>query len=507
MKQQHDLQSKASTHQDEKELGISMAPPQFKLTAGAEDTSGNAGGQRTGVEESVDSIAGGPQLEQVSNFGRMADEVVMAANKGDISGVMLSIEAIKHDQAEWNEFKTYFLSKKKIDLQTFLGGKLGNEMVLSLFRNLDADMSKIPAGNVAALINESIAENNATAVMSLLIAYSSPKDIAAAYTATYPGQDMRTDLQAMCEKAPALKAFLDNFYGDRKNNERVKVNSPAEATEARAIIARLYDVYGVDVNSQKVVDEVRKWTPDAPTDLLKGVNTAAWTMSELQDLEFGLSKFAPIAGANRKNSSRASNPQEVKTAARLNHRLEKDSEDNYRPTSHTGGTYSPNSQSFMIMDGDPSLRKSGKTQKNAQGKEVAVQDGNRMVITHELSHGFMKYALPEFEKRMSLWAGGPKVFKTEWETIELPNGTRKVIRRAQTTHEVPPTMYGLKDAWEDFADSVAMYFNNPLAMKNGSVEYRQVLPFADPSKGQIIGAPCPERYAFIAEKIAEWRQR
>ncbi len=483
-----------------------MAPPQFKLTAGAEDTSGNAGGQRTSVEESVDSIAGGPQLEQVSNFGRMADEVVMAANKGDISGVMLSIEAIKHDQAEWNEFKTYFLSKKKIDLQTFLGGKLGNEMVVSLFRNLDADMSKIPAANVAALINESIAENNATAVMSLLIAYSSPKDIAAAYTATYPGQDMRTDLQAMCQKAPALKAFLENFYGDRRNHERVRVNSPAEATEARAIIARVYDVYGVDVNSQKVVDEVRKWTPDAPIELLKGVNTTAWTMSELRDLEFGLSKFAPIAGANRKNSIRASESQEVKTAGRLNHKLEKGSNENYRTKANVAGTYSPASQSFMILDGDPNLRNSGKTQKNAQGKEVKVQDGNRIVISHELAHGFMDYVLPEFRARMKLWARG-KDYETKWDDIETPDGSTLMVRRVNSADEIPPTMVGLKNAGEDLAESVAMYFNNPMALKNGSAEYRKAIQFDDPSKWQMIGAPCPERFAFVAEKVAEWKKR
>ncbi len=506
MKQQHEIQTKAPSFEDEKDQGQSMPAPKFKLIAGSEDSSGNAGGQRMMADESVDAPDGGPRVESVANFGRMADEVVMAANKVDIAGVIVSLEAIKHDKAEWDEFKAYFLTKKKIDLQTFLVGKFGDEQIGLLFQNMDLDMSKIPATHVAGLIQESITENDDIAVMSLLIAYSKPKDIAAAYTATYPGQDLRTDLEAMCEKAPALKAFLDNFYGERNNHERVKVNSPAEATEARAIIARLYDLYGVDVNSQKVLDEVRAWDPEASPALLEGVKTATWSLSELQDLEFGLSKFAPIAGANRKNSNRASNPQEVKTAARLNHRLKEDAEGNYRATSLTSGTYSPRSQSFMTMDGDRTLGNSGKTKKNAQGKEVEVNDGNRMVVTHELAHGFLSYALPAFEKRMSLWASG-KVNKAEWDTIEYPNGTRMTVYRVDTAHELPPTIYGLKDPGEDLADSVAMYFNNPSAMTNGSADYQKASRFSDPSKWQMIGAPCPERRAFIAEKIAEWKQR
>lgn len=507
MKQHQSIRSKTSNEQTEMEQGLTVAPPQFKLSAAAIDGSSNLGGQKTSMEESLDSPTGGSFVERVSNFGRMKDEVVAACNKNDLGELMVALEAIKHDKAEWDQFKIYFQTKMGADFETFIASKFGADDVGPLLRNMDADMSKVSASNVAALIQESIGEDNPSAVMSLLIAYGDPKTIVTAYAAAYPGQDLRTDLQAMSDRAPALKTFLLNFFGDRQNHERVRVQNAEEAREARAIIARIYDNYGVDVNSQRVLEEVRTWSPDAPEAMVSGITTTSWTIAELRDLEFGLSKFAPIAGKNRQNSTRSSKEQEVQTAGRLNHRLEKDPHGNYRPTSTIGGTYSTRSKSFMVLNSDPSLKNSGKMQKNAQGKEVEVQDGSRMVITHELTHGFLDYALPEFVKRMSIWATGGKLPSTEWDTIELPDGSRKTAYRVKTTKEIPPTMYGLKSAQEDLADSVAMYINNPAAMKNGSAFYQEIVEFADPSKGQIVGAPCPERYAFISEKMAQWKQR
>ena len=195
--------------------GHSLMPPQFKLEA----SSGGASKKGSHASEFDADGAAGVQgyTERVANFGRLGDEVVAASKAGDLPQLMVALEALKHDQPEFSQFKSYFEKKFGIGLEAYLVGQFGEEVVGPLLRNMQADLSTIPATNVAQLVAESIAEDNPNAVMSLLIAYGKASVIAEAYATQYPGQSLRNDLQAMAVEDASLSAFLKNFFGEAQN--------------------------------------------------------------------------------------------------------------------------------------------------------------------------------------------------------------------------------------------------------------------------------------------------
>lgn len=490
-----------------------MAPPQFKLSADAADTSGagNAVGQHASMEAAVEVAPAGGDEEYVSNFGRMTDEVRAATEKKDLNALMVAMEAIKHDQAEWTEFQTHFQTKAGVGLKVYLVAKFGEESIGTLFRNMNSDMSKISATNVADLIKESIDEKNETAVMSLLSCYGSPKEIAAAYSAAYKGNDLRTDLQALSATSPALTTFLQNFYGDRQNYERVRVANPAEATEARTIIARIYDQYGVDVNSQRALDQVRERYPDAPKELVDSIHTQAWTISNLRDVETALSYFAPISGSNRETSSLAAGKhaqQNVHAIGRVNENISRN--DGKFSDGNAAGRYYPTRGVVAIFDGaNGQGMRSGKHQmvkgKGGVMKEVEVDDGLLMTITHELGHGFLEYACDEFRNTIGYWKGhidgaGTEQRKVLTDGIDARERTVTVVKGYL---EAPPTLYGLEGAIEDLAETVTMYFNNRSRLRRGA-DWFQRLQQQFQTR-DVVGGPCIERMEFMNRVIGKWK--
>jgi hypothetical protein len=500
--QEHQTTHKSSLSQDNEESyqGQSMAPPQFKLAATSADA--GPGKQHASALESEEGIADGYE-ERVSNFGRLADQVVAAAKKASLPDLMVALESLKHDQPEITEFKTYFQQKFETGFDEYLVSRFGEETIRPLLNNLGADMSSVSASHVAQLVAESIGENNPNAVMSLLMAYTKASVIIKAYEEQYPGHTLRGDLQEMALQDASLTAFLNNFFGETQNYERVSVRTKDEATEARAIVARIYDTYEVDVNSQQTLENFNKKLKDPPEELLKSVKTAEWTLTELRALEFSLAKFAPIAGKNRANSSRKNIPQEVKTAGRMNHRIE-GKPGAYKASKDTPGSYSGQEKTLGLFDGKRFLKNSGKTDRSGKNE---VQDGEKMVLSHELAHGFLGYAADEFKDKISYWKSPLVGANSSWKTLELPTGKRMTIYVVNGVGEIPPTSYGNRSLEEDLAESVAMYLNNPSALLNGSNDYQVARNFTDFSKITMFGAPCPERYRFVARKLAEWRSR
>jgi hypothetical protein len=507
MKEQKLTQAPKNNEKEVEKAGLTKTPPQFKLTAGAAD---KAGKSPTAEVELDAPVASAVPEERVSNFAKMSKELIAAGSEKRSAALMVILEGLKHDQAEITEFEAYFLSKNKVSLSAFVNSSLGEEKGALLLDSLKRNAAEYTLDGMAMQVNAAINARNDIQVMNLLMTYSEPKEIMAAYAKGFPGQSLEADARAIPDQEPEFASFLDHFFVKTQNYERVIVSGKAEATEARAIIARIYDVYGVDVNSQAMLEIARNYYSAAPDELKQKLKTEAWRLKDLKDLEFSLSKFATVSGGNLANSTRSGHTQSVSTVGRINNHIApvKGNEKTYEINGASGAFFPPNDAIAIFDSAKSPYHRSGKQEvvkgPNNTTKKVDVDDGMRMVMCHELGHGFLEYAEKDFIKEMKFWGGteeglGTKEVQGLWES-----GGPVTITRTRKPVEAPPTHYAATGYKEDLAESVTMYLNNIGRMRQGNDFYKALAPsyqYID-----VIGAPCPERMAFIKKKMDAWKK-
>jgi hypothetical protein len=227
--------------------------------------------------------------------------------------------------------------------------------------------------------------------------------------------------------------------------ERVRVSSADEAKDAERIVKLLKDSYGVTFDSVATRREVRKekaergWTDDE----VRALDVAPWTYLDLRDLELGFKYFAPVLGKARTKSSRASSPQEVVRLGRIS--SPRTDEAQYLPQSGTIATY--HSHPDVITDPDA------------------------QTTAHEIAHAIFGPLLDDFREKIGYWT-----------------------HPRDGSYEAPPTPYGNKSPDEDLADSVALFFTAPDALKGG---------VRGKKRGEV-GNPCPKRFRWIEAEVKKW---
>jgi hypothetical protein len=259
----------------------------------------------------------------------------------------------------------------------------------------------------------------------------------------------------------AVRALLARSAVAIIGTERVHYSSKAEREDAERIIKEMKSKYGVTFDSIAAQATTRKHTSDrgeGTEATLKAVDRAPWEYEELKAIERALKYFGPVLGDARKQSSRASTPQEITTVGRLNTAPD---DDPAKPEDSTRGQYFPEAQTFAFFNPGPETDTSP-----AAMEQKAV---------HEIAHGVFEPQLEAFMKMTGYWK-------------------QKYVRSRDKQAEGPPDGYGDENAGEDLAQSVMYFFTDPERLKQGR-----------PGRTQgTWGNPCPRRFEWIKNIVGGW---
>ncbi len=249
-----------------------------------------------------------------------------------------------------------------------------------------------------------------------------------------------------------------------QRKENVVTSNEAEAAEAQKIIDRIKTDYGIDVNSESGVEAIKKQYALVPQSVLDTLKVKDWDYKELVALEKALSHFAPILGTKRAESTRSGSDQEITSASKVDQAIDKNSPTGVLDTTTLGEFFAASKNFSMFTAGTGSTVDFTDNKKQLEGTAI-----------HEIAHGLLKYALPDFVKAIKYWTD---------------SNTKSGMEGA----EAPITAYGGKNAGEDLSESVMYYFVEPDTLKNG---------VGDKEKG-ATGNACPERFAFIEKTVKDW---
>jgi hypothetical protein len=144
---------------------------------------------------------------------------------------------------------------------------------------------------------------------------------------------------------------------------------------------------GVGLNSDRGVQAVKESNPNGKPAAIARVRKRDFTEDEKGGINDALVHYAPIIGEQRANSSRAGVDQEVRHIGAVNFGLER-GEIAYV----MGGEYIPSHQTVNLYAMSMLSKEFGGGQRALEG-----------VVTHELSHGLLKYALDDYGKHVGSW--------------------------------------------------------------------------------------------------------
>jgi hypothetical protein len=245
--------------------------------------------------------------------------------------------------------------------------------------------------------------------------------------------------------------------------EQVDVANATEKAEAEKIIKDIKDTYGIAVSSTTTVEGIKgQYTnvPKAVTDTLK---IRTWRIMELRALQSALGHYAPILGAERAKSTLKGADQEVTSVGKVEQAINANTPAGQLDTS-TLGEYFAGKKNMGLF-------------KASEGYAVDFTDEKDQLtgtFIHEIAHGLLKYAIPDFLKVTTYW--------TDANTASGATGA-----------EAPITTYGATNASEDLSETAMMYFVAPKRLKDGG--------------GQAAGTagnPCPKRFAFMEKLGKDW---
>ncbi len=229
--------------------------------------------------------------EKVSNFAKITNDLEFALQTRAYNGLLKTLEPLKHDKVEVDHFREYVLQKKGMTVEAFARSLWDEEAAEAVSTMLNTSKDDDIQGNVKDNLIDAIEQgdsNRAFMAMNLVVDVNAVK---AQYAEKHPGRDLYTDIIALSNDEFDLATTANNVFGKVQNYENVKVNNEEEAKEARLIIARIYEKYDIEINSQASLDKIRKRFPEAPPELLNEIKTSAWTLDELRDLEFTIKQI------------------------------------------------------------------------------------------------------------------------------------------------------------------------------------------------------------------------
>ncbi|MFE4695009.1 hypothetical protein ACFRH6_33785 [Streptomyces sp. NPDC056749] len=194
----------------------------------------------------------------------------------------------------------------------------------------------------------------------------------------------------------------------------VQLEQVRQRHERESLVQEIAEEYGILLDSHAGVTHVKLANPNAPENLLKRVQPQEWSLSMLRQLHAAISYYAPILGKRRESSSRSKENQEVRTVAAVtwalgakNH-IARDCVGTFTKSKKLVNVYTSALSNNLVSDIKP-------------------------VVTHELAHGLLDYALPNFSKEF-------------WEPVEMPALNGELLA---------------KNPAQDFAISIGLYLSGP----------------------------------------------
>ncbi|MCB8920847.1 MAG: DUF4157 domain-containing protein [Ardenticatenaceae bacterium] len=257
-----------------------------------------------------------------------------------------------------------------------------------------------------------------------------------------------------------------------------------------AIVKRIKDNYGVDLDQSAGVNAIKKSYKKAPKSVRDGLKPKDWTLQELQDVETALSRYGALLGSNRDKSL---GDQSVTTFSRLEKGIDVNSSSGELDTTTAGETFT-GSKNISMFDAGTTVSDFVKDKSNPTKEEY--RKGFRGTIEHELSHALIEDLKTGKENKeiYKLYQGATR-FWTGWSTPRAGGTSNaKRVQKAKQWNEdhkdeiaagtakkiePPITNYGAKTASEDLAEALMFYFEEPGTLKTN----------------------CPERYSFIETVI------
>jgi hypothetical protein len=476
-------------------MGNYLSPPQFKL-----DASRSGLDMEEMAEES--SPQQEPEVKNVANVAVITRQIQNWAPEKMTDNVAYSLEALKHDPAQVAHFRKYFQEKVGMSFPDYLKSYFSEQAAIAFDESLDGTKDTYAANEVAEAFHTSLKAGELEDVVVLLSFATDIEAASKAYAELYRGQDLYTDLMAVSSYDYNIAANVNNAFGKWHNYEKVSVKNEEEAIEAGEIIARIYDTYGVDINSQRAMHGVLHGHKDAPPELKKQIQTATWTLENLRDLEATLAKFKDFLGPRPTSFQTYEEPRALDAVGRVNKDVSTDDDDISHISESTAGHASKGGKYIALFDSMDSegLDKRYQSQQidPETGKMVNLNQnsGQSNVMTHELGHALLGEQVPAFQKVGGYWVSSEK--SVLGRTFVDPKNNYPIAKFKVTNVtgvEAPITDYGGKDSGEDLAETVAMYLNNPSILLNGHPSWHK-LP-KELKRAGVTGNPCPKRYAFI----------
>jgi hypothetical protein len=236
--------------------------------------------------------------------------------------------------------------------------------------------------------------------------------------------------------------------------EKVRVYNEAEETEAPKIIADIKDKYGIEISSLSTVEAIKAQYDQVPEEVKKSLKTMEWEFKELKALKAALDHYAPVLGKQREQSSKKDKDQEVTSIGKVKQAIDSNSKGGELDNSTMGEYFKGDKNFGMFKAGTDSKEDFKDNLKQLEGTAV-----------HEMAHGFFADQYDNFV------AKGSDGYWIDQNTASGDKGVEK-----------PPTKYGEKNAREDLAESVMLYF-----VAEGT-----------------LSSKCPKRHAFIKAIVDAW---
>jgi hypothetical protein len=249
-------------------------------------------------------------------------------------------------------------------------------------------------------------------------------------------------------------------------SEQVIVADDKEKAEAEQIFKEVRERYGIRMSSSSGISAIDLDYDQVPEAVRKQVKTQAWKMEELRALIRALAHFAPILGKERASSSRSGSKQETATASKLDQGISEN-------TPKGKFVKELRAQQFDALKNITLYSSLTEFPPSFKGDRVREIEG---IITHELAHGLLDYAVDDYLKNLDYW-----------KNAETKSG--------KPGAEAPITEYGAKNIDEDLGEAVRFYFLAPDKLKNGLGE-----------KLGRPGNPCKKRFDLIDGYVKAWKR-
>ncbi|MBB4687605.1 glycosyltransferase [Amycolatopsis jiangsuensis] len=192
------------------------------------------------------------------------------------------------------------------------------------------------------------------------------------------------DGKRLADLIVATRQALTDTLG---NNPAPSLHTPAAAPPKPDSDHPTDSETGIDFDSHRGLEAVRESNPKASALTLKAVRQREFTADERAGAEDALKHYAPIIGAQRQSSSRADIEQEVQHIGAVSLGIE-----NGRMSPAMAGEYIGSHKTVNIYALAGLDRDFGGGRREVEG-----------MVTHELSHGLLKYALDDYTKHVGVW--------------------------------------------------------------------------------------------------------